>query len=91
MNFLPFYDAYTGSISVSDIAWLLIKKLGPANDVAALISFLTNFIDNIRLGLGGNASVWQILKMIPDFAIVLAGFFPGASLIVDLYSLATLL
>lgn len=90
MNFLPLYDVYTGSLSVSDFAWALMKKLGPANDVAALISFLTNFIDNIRLALGGNATVWQILKMIPDFAIVLAGFFPGASTVVDLYSFATL-
>lgn len=91
MNFSPLYDAFTGSISVSDLAWLLVKKIGPTNDVAALIGFLTNFIDNIRLALGGDASVWQILKMVPDFMIVIAGFFPGASLVVDLYSIATLL
>ena len=90
MNFLPLRDAYTGSISVSDFAWLLMKKLGPAHDVQALIGFLTNFIDNIRMAFGGSASVWQILKMIPDFAVVLAGFFPGAGAFVDLYSFATL-
>lgn len=51
------YDAFTGSISISSAAWTILNILNPAVDIKAAVSLVTNFIDNIRLALGGNVSV----------------------------------
>lgn len=89
-----FYDAFTGNISVSDCAWAILKMLNPAADIQAAVSLVANFIDNIRLALGGNASVGAILKMIPDFAMTIVGLIPGVKIldvIANAYSIANLL
>ena len=87
------YDAYTGSISFSSAAWLLVKRLNPAADVAAAVSLVANMVDNIRLALGGNASLWQVVKILPDFAMTIAGMIPGVkvlTVLADIYSIANI-
>lgn len=88
------YDAYTGALSVSDAAWALMKIISPAGDIEAFISLMANFVDNVRLALGGHATVGSILKMIPDFAMTIVGMIPGvkvAKILSNSYAIANLI
>lgn len=88
------YEAFTGSISFSSAAWGILNILNPAADIKAAVSLVANLIDNIRLALGGNASLWQIVKMIPDFAMTIVGLIPGVKVldvIANAYSIGNLL
>lgn len=88
------YDAAQGKISVGSAAWLMIKELNPAADVAASVSLLANFIDNIIGAFSGNVTIASVVKMIPDFAMTIAGIIPGVKVLTvmsDIYAVAQLL
>lgn len=89
------YEAFTGSISL----WSLISNLATIFGVSPksysqAISIASNFIGNIKLALGGKATIGSILKMVPDFVVMVIGLFPGAKfakVITKSYSIASLL
>ncbi|MBU5228162.1 hypothetical protein KQI36_16135, partial [Clostridium senegalense] len=48
--------------------------LGLGNEA---FSFFSNFFSNIVTAFTANGNVWEVVKMIPDFAFMLVSFVPA--------------
>lgn len=90
------YDMYTGSFTVGDALIKIASRIGSNvfPDYKAAIKFFTNFVENMKLALGGNLTVGRIMRILPDFASMLVSIIPGArvaGVFADLYGIATIL
>jgi hypothetical protein len=85
---------FKGGLSLGDVIWTIIGYINPGKDWKLAYDLLLNLISNIRLALSGNASVGDIVAILPDFAMTILGALPLGvimEVISNVYPIAQLL
>lgn len=85
-----FYQVYTGSLSVWSAVNIIMDWFGIGS---ASFDILRNFVNNIVTAFTNGGSVWDVVKMIPDFARTILGMLPASKtlkIITHAYDIANL-